>query len=365
MRYKFLITSNALDHWRQPVESELKADFQSDWQAQLGGNFRYLRRLAGWFFTLSTILFPFYAYAASDGWKDCDEGATTNCEYQIKDGILTVRPYDNTQAGVIPDYNRINCATDCTTDAPWRWDENLAEVKTLNVESGITSIGNDAFEDMPFVTVNLPNGLTSIGNFGFHESIYIANINLPESLKSLGAYALCNTSLSDLEFPQSLEKLSYGSLGYLRAFTNEAFVIPESVTEIDEYAFAGYGTHGTQSLTTLYCTENLMEQCQKAAVQAGVTVSKYVINEDNSFSADGQTYLSVSDMQKGYACGTAETCVAIRQARQTGENIKIGSREYASIKDWIDQKHIAKLIYTIDEANAVAGKTNRVSIRYR
>ncbi|MBR1915352.1 MAG: ribonuclease E/G [Alphaproteobacteria bacterium] len=26
------------NHWRQPVESELKADFQSDWQAQLGGN---------------------------------------------------------------------------------------------------------------------------------------------------------------------------------------------------------------------------------------------------------------------------------------------------------------------------------------
>ncbi|MBR2299116.1 MAG: DUF3137 domain-containing protein [Alphaproteobacteria bacterium] len=26
------------NHWRQPVESELTADFQSDWQAQLGGN---------------------------------------------------------------------------------------------------------------------------------------------------------------------------------------------------------------------------------------------------------------------------------------------------------------------------------------
>ena len=33
-----MITSNALDHWRQPVESEFQADFQSDWQAQLGGN---------------------------------------------------------------------------------------------------------------------------------------------------------------------------------------------------------------------------------------------------------------------------------------------------------------------------------------
>ena len=44
MRKFILITSNALDHWRQPVESEFQADFQSDWQAQLGGNFRYLRR---------------------------------------------------------------------------------------------------------------------------------------------------------------------------------------------------------------------------------------------------------------------------------------------------------------------------------
>jgi len=28
-----LITSNALDHWRQPVESGFQADNKSDWQA--------------------------------------------------------------------------------------------------------------------------------------------------------------------------------------------------------------------------------------------------------------------------------------------------------------------------------------------
>ena len=36
--WSFIDNIKCANHWRQPVESELTADFQSDWQAQLGGN---------------------------------------------------------------------------------------------------------------------------------------------------------------------------------------------------------------------------------------------------------------------------------------------------------------------------------------
>ena len=38
---------------------------------------------------------------------------------------------------------------------------------------------------------------------------------------------------------------------------------------------------------------------------------------------------------------------------------------YTSLSDWAKDNYIKKRIYTIDEANAVAGEKNRVSIKYR
>ena len=43
----------------------------------------------------------------------------------------------------------------------------------------------------------------------------------------------------------------------------------------------------------------------------------------------------------------------------------VGGKFYASLDDLAQGKYIPKRIYTIDEANRVAGEKNRVSIRYR
>ena len=70
-------------------------------------------------FIVSTLM-SFNVYAANDGWKNCDDDGIANCEYQIKDGVLTVRPQDNSQPASIPDYER-DCSmtrySECTTPA--------------------------------------------------------------------------------------------------------------------------------------------------------------------------------------------------------------------------------------------------------
>ena len=45
--------------------------------------------------------------------------------------------------------------------------------------------------------------------------------------------------------------------------------------------------------------------------------------------------------------------------------IKADAKTYASLDDLASGNHIVKRIYTIDEANEVAGKVNSVKIRYR
>jgi len=356
-----------------------------------------------WIFVLSLVL-TFNAYAAHDGWKNCDDGGTANCEYQIKDGVLTIRPYDATQPAAIPDYERdcsITKSTECTTPAPWRWDEDTGTVTTLNIESGISSIGYDAFEDMPIQKAVLPEGLTSIGAMSFLECTALSEIDLPNTLETIAHFGLTNTALVTLELPDSLKTISAISFAYLSNFEDGGIVIPEGVTNLSEDAFVGYGDPHL-FVPSIYCQADLMEQCAAAMAKVGGQAVEYVKNSDGSFSVGGETYLTVSDLQKGYACGNEETCAAIKEAYETGENIKIGDREYASIQDYLAGNALplpepepepepepviipepsseiptteainsnftaerGKRIYTVKEANEAAGKKNKVMIRYK
>ena len=348
-----------------------------------------------------TLVWSFSVSAASEGWKNCDDEGTANCEYQIKDGVLTIRPQDDSQPANIPDFERDCSGTrypECTTSAPWRWEENTGTITTLNVEAGISSVGYDAFEDMPFQKVVLPEGLTSIGGFAFTETPQLTEINLPSSLETLGNFSLAATSLTNLELPASLTTIGFASLGYLPNVEGEGIMIPENVTDLST-AFTGYGGFKAP-WNFVYCKADLMEQCAAVAEEIGGQAIEYIKNEDGSFSADGQTYLNVSDMQKGYACGDENTCAAIKTAYQTGENIKIDGKEYRSIEDFINGNEIVqepvssaieltgdnsgnnndvsavtesifnraergKRIYTIKEAKDAAGKKNKVMIRYK
>ena len=267
-------------------------------------------------------------YAASNGWKDCDESGTAACEYQIKDGVLTIRGTGENGAGTIPDYER-DCSmtryAECTTPAPWRWDEDASSVHTVNVQSGITSIGSDAFEDMQMTSVNLPEGLDSIKELAFHQCFELLNINLPDSVKTIETLAISETGITNLTLPSQLETIGDSALTNTN-LTNSFIVIPEKVTYISESAFSE-STILTPAIK-LYCSASLMEACQKAAAKIGSTAAEYTKDEKGRYAVENNLYLSLSDMQEG----------------------KI---------------FIPKRIYTIDEANEVAGSKNRVSITYR
>lgn len=345
-------------------------------------------------FVLSLIL-TFNAYAAHEGWRNCDDSGTANCEYQIKDGILTIRPYDSLQSAAIPDYERDCSMTrypECTTLAPWKWDEDTGTVTILNIENGISSIGYDAFEDMPIQKAVLPEGLTTIGAMSFLDCTALSEIDLPNTLETIETLALTDTSLVTLELPDSLKTISSANFAYLPSLEG-GLVIPESVTNLSENAFVGYGDPG-RFVDSIYCQADLMEQCAAAIAKVGGQAVLYVKNSDGSFSVGGETYLTVSDLQKGYACGNEESCAAIKESYETGENIKIGGREYASIQDYLAGNSLplpepvmtpeptvetptteainsnftaerGKRIYTVKEANEAAGKKNKVMIRYK
>ena len=63
------------------------------------------------------------------------------------------------------------------------WYSLRTEIKTVTVESGVTSIGNNAFSGCQNLTsVELPDGITSIGYGVFYGCSSLTDVNIPDSV---------------------------------------------------------------------------------------------------------------------------------------------------------------------------------------
>ena len=384
------------------------------------------------FFILSTFI-SLNSYAANDGWKNCDDDGTANCEYQIKDGVLTVRPQDNSQPASIPDYERDYSHTryeEVTTPSPFRWDENADTVTTLKIESGISSIGKYAFEDMGFTTVQLPESLTSIRQSAFLECNYLSNVNLPSNLREIAIAAFGGTSLKNVVIPAGTEDnpTIVGTQAFRGAngengrgvygLQLESFVAEEN-TILDEKIFlTSNNNYPLMNLENfkIYCAEGnqscvnaIAKTVEVAQARGLIDSSKTVQDYLKIFTKDGNGFYQIDDklyatadlMTHNAACDNAANCQAILDAASQGkpfevggkyyatldlfangaactdkkncEDIlssnghpfKVGSKIYNSMADFANGNYVKHRIYTIEEANFVAGDKNRVSIKYR
>ena len=111
------------------------------------------------------------------------------------------------------------------------------EMTSYTIPEGITSIGNNTFDNCGLVSINIPNSVISIGLRTFRRCHSLATINIPENVTSIedGVFDDCR-SLTSITIPKGVT--SIGS-----AFTNcislVSITIPEGVTSIGRAAFAG------------------------------------------------------------------------------------------------------------------------------
>ena len=125
------------------------------------------------------------------------------------------------------------------TVAPWRDYEK--QILELQVEDGVTGIGNQAFQYFAKAkTIVLPASVTSIGASAFYECNGLQSIELPAGLTELGdkAFDHCG-KLTAIEIPESLTVIPAGAFDACWAL--ESVKLPGTLTKIGDYAFASCG----------------------------------------------------------------------------------------------------------------------------
>jgi len=123
------------------------------------------------------------------------------------------------------------------TDVPWYLYRE--EIKTVNIEDGVTSISDYAFEYCSSLeSVSLPNSLTNIGDYAFYYCSSLKSVDIPDGVTSIGTriFMFCS-SLESVRIPDNVT--SIGESAFNACSSLKSIEIPDGVTNIGIFAFGG------------------------------------------------------------------------------------------------------------------------------
>ncbi|MBR1915652.1 MAG: leucine-rich repeat domain-containing protein [Alphaproteobacteria bacterium] len=256
------------------------------------------------------------------------------------------------------------------------------------------------------------SGVKSIGTFAFYNSYYMSDATIPASVESIGVGAFQSTSLTNLTLEDNSNLQSIGS-GAFNDIPLSDIKLPETVSYIGNNAFnmSGIDTlflpdslfeKGVKGMTNkalsdvshIYCPSTSQAQCEAYLntaefwengvyypVKEKVTADYYQV-DGGVYILDDVQYTSFADMQRGINPCEDDLIVCKRSVLEakgvcSGDGcdvflesdgkymMKFGGKTYQSINDLLKGNYDKRRIYTIEEANFVAGPVNRVSIRYK
>ncbi len=170
-------------------------------------------------FVAAVAAVTMYAKTAESGY--C--GANLTWFYNPSDSSLTI-----SGTGPMTNYSQDNYAP---------WYEYYDKIKSLNLESGMTTIGDYAFFWLVKVKyIDIPVGVTSIGDYAFSGCAALNSPYIPYGVKTIGqsAFAFC-ISLEGVYMPYGVTSIGDGAFGFCTELDDVA--IPATVTTIGDKAF--------------------------------------------------------------------------------------------------------------------------------
>ena len=194
----------------------------------------------------------------------------------------------------------------------------------------------------------------------------LEHITIPENIESMGYHAFYHTGLKSVDWPASLKTIREGTFQYTH-LTDFSFL--DGIETIDPAAFNHVFSYADSPIT--FVVPDSVKTIRQYAFTGNWNLQNIVLSE-NVTSIDS---LAFDDRIKSIYCtGNVDVCrenvgeaFADKVKQALVKTINGVNYIYDTSGKLVTTsgKRTEKRIYTIDEANAVAGKVNSVKIRYR
>lgn len=113
-----------------------------------------------------------------------------------------------------------------------------ATVSYNDVSYDVVTIKQFAITFCPdLTTIILPESITSLEGSSLAYNKVLTSINLPDSLETIGSYAICSSALTEIIIPNSVKSIEQSA--FQNSANMETVVLGKSITEIGEKAFYG------------------------------------------------------------------------------------------------------------------------------
>ena len=198
-------------------------------------------------------------YAVEGGYLTFDKktGTVTDCNLSVTkaniphtiEGVTVTSIGDGAFSGCVS-LTSVTIPDSVTSIGEWAFYE-CTSLTSVTIPDSVTSIGDDAFCDCTSLTsVTIPDGVTSIGEDTFRNCTSLTSVTIPNSVTSIGRGAFSNcAALTGIWVTEGNSYYSSDASGVLFSKDKTTLVqcpgtlaectIPDSVTSIGDWAFAG------------------------------------------------------------------------------------------------------------------------------
>ena len=117
------------------------------------------------------------------------------------------------------------------------WHDYVSQISSVEIEDGVTSIGDRAFATSTVVSVTIPDSVTKIGNRAFDACDSLSSISIPDSVTSIEQYAFYKcSSLTSIVIPSGVTEIPHSAIRGCSSLAS--ITLLGKVTSFGQYAFA-------------------------------------------------------------------------------------------------------------------------------
>lgn len=258
----------------------------------------------------------------------------SNWDYEIADGVLTISGSGRLSGDwgmfyrIDPSIHKIVIGEGITSVGDGIF-ARLDQVTEVSLPSTLTSIGEGAFSRLDLKEIAIPDAVTSIGYGAFRFNDNLEKVTIGKGVTTIGRNAFAYDSKlksitvhSDNQSYKSKDNVIFSKdekhlIMYPAGLESSSYIVPESVTAIEEGAF-----RGNSAITSITLGKNVSSLAdrdyalhdllglQSIQVEAGNTT--YSARDGVLFSADGSRLIEypVEKSGEAYTVGTGVTSIA-------------------------------------------------------